>query len=104
MKFLLPLLLLSTLLSADEIQIPKQQKYFISGVEFDTRTYCADFNDVIKQQAQKIKALEQEVTQLRQLQQQQLSEALKKKHQQALKEGAKEERKSIMMITDKPIN
>jgi Zn finger protein HypA/HybF involved in hydrogenase expression len=88
--------------------MPKQQKYFISGVEFDTRTYCADFNDVIKQQAQKIKALKQEITQLRQLQQQQLSKALEKKHQQALKEEAKEqpkeERKSIIMITDKPIN
>ena len=107
MKYLVPFILFTSL-SLCEITPPKQQKYYISGVEFDTSIYCADFNDVIKQQAQKIKALEKEVAQLRQLQQQQLQESLEKKHQKAVQKEEKDQprtdTKSMIIISDKPIH
>jgi TolA-binding protein len=107
MKQILPLLLLLSSLSFAEIKMPKDQTFYISGVAFDTKTYCADFHKVIQQQAQKIKALEQEITQLRQLQQQQLSETLEKEHQQELKKESIEDHrtktKSKIIISDKPI-
>jgi TolA-binding protein len=107
MKQILPLLLLLSSLSFAEIKMPKDQTFYISGVAFDTKTYCADFHKVIQQQAQKIKMLEQEIMQLRQLQQQQLSETLEKKHQQELKEETTQRRatetKSKIIISDKPI-
>jgi len=105
MKYLIPLFVLSSFLVA-EIEMPKQQKFYISGVEFDTKIYCADFSRVIELQAQKIKALEEEIRQLRQLQQQQLSEKLKKEHQTELKKEAEEKPASpnMIIISDKPIH
>jgi len=64
MKHFLALALLAAGLSAADISMPKFQKYYISGIEFDTQTYCADFADVIKKQHKKIKSLEAQVAQL----------------------------------------
>jgi len=64
MKHLFALALLSAGLPASDIAMPKFQKYYISGIEFDTQTYCADFANVIKKQQQKIKDLEAQVAQL----------------------------------------
>jgi NCAIR mutase (PurE)-related protein len=90
-----------------ELTMPKHQKFYISGVEFDTKVYCADFANVIEQQAQKIKKLEQEIVQLRKLQQEQLSEKLEKSHQKELKKAAQKKRiessSSKIIISDKPI-
>jgi len=103
----LPLMILSTSLFA-EITMPKQQKFYISGVEFDTKVYCADFSKVIEQQAQKIKSLEQEIAQLRKLQQEQLSNKLEKAHQDELKKAAQKKRMesttSKIIISDEPIH
>jgi NCAIR mutase (PurE)-related protein len=96
----------SSILSA-EITMPKHQKFYISGVEFDTKVYCADFSKVIEQQAQKIKRLEQEIIQLRKLQQEQLSDKLEKSHQEELKKAAQKKRiessSSKIIISNKPI-
>ena len=103
---ILSIFTLSTLLFA-EIQMPKDQIFYISGIAFDTKTYCADFKKVIEAQARKIKSLEQEIAQLRAMQQQQLSQKRKAEHQQALKEteNTKERKKtkSRIIISDKPI-
>ena len=103
---ILSLFTLSTLLFA-EIQMPKDQTFYISGIAFDTKTYCADFKKVIEAQARKIKSLEQEIAQLRAMQQQQLSQQRKAEHQQALKEteNTKERKKtkSRIIISDKPV-
>ena len=107
MKTTIASLLFLTLLTAADITMPKQQKFYISGVEFDTKVYCADFSRVIKEQAQKIKVLEAEVAQLRRQEQERLSETLKKEHQEELKEAEKNQRisetKSKIIISDKPI-
>jgi TolA-binding protein len=90
-----------------ETAMPKHQKFYISGVEFDTKVYCTDFTKVIEQQEQKIKRLEEEITQLRKLQQEQLSNKLEKSHQQELKKAAQKKRiessSSKIIISDKPI-
>jgi hydroxylamine reductase (hybrid-cluster protein) len=110
MKQIVPLgiLFLLSSLYADKIIIPEDKKYYISGVEFDTKTYCADFSKVIKEQAKKIQALEEEIRQLRQLQQQQLSEELEKKHQAKLKKAAQqkpvEDISNKIIISDEPIH
>ena len=108
MKHFLPFFLLLTSLSFAEIKVPEDQTYYISGVAFDTKTYCADFHKVIAKQTQKIKALEQQIAQLRQLQQQQLSEKLEKEHQTELKKAAQSRRiketKSKIIISDEPIH
>jgi TolA-binding protein len=107
MKITIASLLLFTSLTAAEITMPKQQKFYISGVEFDTQVYCADFNKVIEEQAQKIKALEAEIAQLRSQAQKRLSESLKEEHHEALKKAAQNKRisetKSKIIISDKPI-
>ena len=107
MKIISILLLIISVLAATEITIPKQQKFYISGVEFDTKVYCADFNRVIEEQAQKIKALEAEIAQLHKQQQERLSETLKKEHHEELKEAERTKRisetKSRIIISDKPI-
>ncbi len=104
---ILSIFTLSTLLFA-EIQMPKDQTFYISGIAFDTKTYCADFKKVIEAQAQKIKALEQEIAQLRAMQQRQLSQKRKEEHQQALKgtdnATAVKKTKSRIIISDKPIH
>jgi len=103
---ILPLLLFS-LLHATEITMPKQQKFYISGIEFDTKIYCAEFSKVIEEQAQKINALEAEVAQLRREEQKHLSQTLKKEHHEALKEAERNKRitetKSKIIISDEPI-
>jgi TolA-binding protein len=104
---ILPLLLFS-LLHATEITMPKQQKFYISGIEFDTKIYCAEFSKVIEEQAQKIKSLQKEISFLRQEQQKQLQKKLEKEHQDALKDTEKASSvstptKSKIIISDKPI-
>ncbi len=104
-KTTLSIFLLTALASA-QIAMPKHKKYYISGIEFDTKTYCADFIAVIETQAKKIKALEAEVAQLRSQQQKALSEQRKKEHQEALKattDNAKSTTTSKIIISDKPI-
>jgi len=97
---------LSTLLFA-EIEMPKDRTFYISGIAFDTKTYCADFSKVIQQQAARIKALEQEISQLRAMQQRQLSQQNSAEHQQALKGTnntiERKKTKSRIIISDKPI-
>jgi len=107
MRAMIPLLLLVPFLSASEITMPKQQKFYISGIEFDTKIYCADFNKVIQEQAQKIKMLESEIAQLRKQQQERLSKTLKHEHHKELKEPKRTNRisdsKNKIIISDKPI-
>jgi TolA-binding protein len=107
-KITITSLLLCASLTAAEVTMPKHQKFYISGIEFDTRVYCADFTKVIEEQAQKIKALEAEVAQLRLQEQKRLSETLKQEHQEALKKAAQNKRisetKSKIIISDKPIH
>jgi NCAIR mutase (PurE)-related protein len=90
-----------------QITMPKYKKYYISGIEFDTRTYCADFTAVIESQAKKIKALEAEVAQLQRQQQKALSIQRKKEHEAALKTDTHNinivKTKSKIIISDKPI-
>ncbi|MCF6207284.1 MAG: hypothetical protein L3J47_10400 [Sulfurovum sp.] len=105
MKYLITTVFILTSLLSSEIKMPKQQKFYISGVEFDTQVYCADFNKVIQQQQQRIKALEAEVAQLRKLQQKQLSKKLQKEHQAEVKRNTSNipKGKSRIIISDKPI-
>jgi NCAIR mutase (PurE)-related protein len=88
--------------------LPAYKKYYISGIEFDTQVYCADFVEVIKAQKKKIDALQKEVARLRGIQQKQLQQKLEKEHQEALKKSQKATEKTIrtqskIIISDKPI-
>jgi len=95
-----------SLLSAENT-MPEHKKYYISGIEFDTQVYCADFADAIKAQAQKIKILEAEIARLRQEQQTLLSEKLEAEHQKELEKAEKLKQntpsKSKIIISNKPI-
>ena len=109
MKYFVALATLSISLVAADITMPKFQKYYISGIEFDTRTYCADFANVIKKQQQKIKSLEAQVAQL----QKQLQDQIKRNAQTAQASepnspaksapAQKPEGTSKIIISDKPI-
>jgi hypothetical protein len=88
--------------------MPEYKKYYISGVEFDTQTYCADFIDVIKAQQQKISSLEAEVAQLRKEAQERLREKLEKEHKEALKASKPAQMPSVkkankIIISDTPL-
>jgi len=86
--------------------MPKYKKYYISGIEFDTKTYCADFVTVIEAQNRKIQSLQAEVTQLRQQLQRNLSQKLKAEHkaeQQKSNTSSSTRTKSKIIISDKPI-
>ena len=107
MKTAITLLVLFSSFSMGEIKIPKHQKFYISGIEFDTQVYCADFTKVIEEQAQKIKSLEEEITILRKEHQERLSEKLEESHKKELEETKKPKKaipaKSKIIISDKPI-
>ena len=105
MKTLLTFLTLWTLSIADTA-IPEYKKYYISGIEFDTKTYCADFVTVIEAQNRKIQSLQAEVAQLRQQLQHNLSQKLKAEHEAELKKSnttSPVRTKSKIIISDKPI-
>lgn len=104
-RTILSILLFSALATA-QIAMPHHKKYYISGIEFDTKTYCADFTAVIEAQAKKIKSLEAEIAQLRSQQQKALSAQRKKEHEAALAPAAATntaKTKSRIIISDKPI-
>lgn len=109
MKYVLALSLLSAALFSADIAMPKFQKYYISGIEFDTQTYCADFANVINVQQQKIKSLEAQVAQLHtQLQAQMKRNAAQKKLSESTVSAENTPRKrpagkSKIIISDKPI-
>ncbi len=109
MKSVLVLTLLSIGLFAGDIAMPKFQKYYISGIEFDTQTYCADFANVIKVQQKKIKSLETQVAQLHtQLQAQMKRNAAQKKLSESTApakntHATRPTGKSKIIISDKPI-
>ncbi len=107
MKTAITLLILFSSFSMGEIKMPKHQKFYISGIEFDTQVYCADFTKVIEEQAQKIKSLEREIAMLRKEQQERLSEKLEETHKKELEETEKSKKpmptKSKIIISDKPI-
>lgn len=93
-------------LSAADTTMPEYKRYYISGIEFDTKTYCADFATVIEAQNRKIQALQAEVTQLRQQLQQNLSQKLKAEHEAQLQKNntsSSGRTKSKIIISDKPI-
>ncbi len=96
MKHLVALATLSIGLLAADITMPKFQKYYISGIEFDTRTYCADFANVIKKQQRKIKSLETQVAQL----QKQLQDQIKRNSQTA--QGSEPSSTAQSTTTQKP--
>ena len=106
MKTILSLLVLFTMTMADTA-MPAFKKYYISGIEFDTKTYCADFAAVIEAQAQKIRSLEAEVAQLQRQLQKELSQKLKAQHKAELKQqhtpANNVKSKSRIIISDKPI-
>ena len=104
MKTSLILFILFSSLAMGEIKMPKHQKFYISGIEFDTQLYCTDFTKVIEEQTQKIKALEREIAMLRKEQQEYLSEKLKETHKKELKQTEKPiPTKSKIIISNKPI-
>ena len=109
MKSVLALILLSFGLFAGDIAMPKFQKYYISGIEFDTQTYCSDFVNVIKIQQEKIRNLKAEVTQLhKQLQAQIKHNAEQKKISESTApvKNTYSQRpigKSKIIISDKPL-
>jgi NCAIR mutase (PurE)-related protein len=108
MRTLLLSALLTITLFGTQTALPAYKKYYISGIEFDTQVYCADFVEVIKAQKKKIDALEQEVARLREMHQKQLQEKLEKEHKEALKKSSKPientiRSKSKIIISDKPI-
>ncbi len=106
MKTILSLLVLFTITMADTA-MPAFKKYYISGVEFDTKTYCADFTAVIEAQEQKIQSLEAEVAQLQRQLQKELSQKLKSQHEAELKHQHTPDNniksKSRIIISNKPI-
>ena len=104
MKTILSLLTLITLTMANTA-MPEFKKYYISGIEFDTKTYCADFVSVIDAQNKKIKSLETEIAQLRQQLQHHLSEKLKAEHNTQLNKSTAPaaKTKSKIIISDKPL-
>ena len=55
-RTILCILLFSALATA-QIAMPHHKKYYISGIEFDTRTYCADFTAVIEARQKRSKPL-----------------------------------------------
>ncbi len=105
MKQILAAMILLSTWSIADIARPAHKTYYISGIAFDTKTYCADFDAVIDAQAKKIKALEAEVAQLHQQLQKQLSTKLKNEHEAALKKTntPAPKSKSKIIISDKPI-
>jgi TolA-binding protein len=108
MKSLLLSIFITVTLFGSEAALPAYKKYYISGIEFDTQVYCADFVEVIKAQKKKIDALQKEVARLRGIQQKQLQQKLEKEHQEALKKSQKATEKTIrtqskIIISDKPI-
>jgi len=106
MKTMLSLFVLITVTMADT-SMPAFKKYYISGIEFDTKTYCADFAAVIRSQEQKIRSLEAEVAQLQRQLQKELSQKLKSQHEAELKQQGTPannvKSKSRIIISDKPI-
>ena len=106
MKTILSLFILITIIMADTA-MPAFKQYYISGVEFDTKTYCADFATVIQAQEQKIRSLETEVAQLQRQLQKELSQKLKSQHEAELKQqrtpNNNVKSKSRIIISDKPI-
>ena len=106
------LLCIAVIQAEEKIFIPKDKVYYISGIAFDTKTYCADFSESIRQQAARIKSLEAEVQRLRKENQKYLSEKLAKEHEKALKsstekpmERSKEQtgETNMIIISDKPV-
>jgi predicted phage tail protein len=107
-RLLLLLPFTAAVLFPAENSMPEYQTYYISGIAFDTKVYCADFAHVIEAQAKKIEALEAEIAGLRRQQQtflQQQSEAAEQKAEkekrQSIKTGTPT--KSKIIISDKPI-
>jgi len=101
--FLTGILLLP--LVASSLHMPKDKKYYISGIEFDTKVYCADYAEVIDAQAARIKELEAQVASLQHIQQE-----LIKKEQSTQKEekphtpkSKTDKTKSMIIISDRPI-
>jgi len=109
MKYVLALALFSASLFSGDIAMPQFKKYYISGIEFNTQTYCADFANVIKAQQKKIKSLEAQVAQLHTQLQAQMKRNAEQKHisaSTAPAENTSHKRpagKSKIIISDKPI-
>jgi len=102
---LLPFLVTPFLIA--QSQMPEHQKFYISGIEFDTKTYCADFVKVIEAQEKTIKDLETEVARLRKEMREQLQKKLEAEHQNALEKNKSSLKpattKSKIIISNKPI-
>jgi len=104
MKFpFIVVLIVISLTRAEQIVPPEDKTYYISGIAFDTKTYCADFHEVIARQAAKIRALEAEVAQLRLWQQQHLKEKTKPETSTNRNSQPAIKTKSKIIISDKPL-
>jgi hypothetical protein len=103
-RLLLTLTINTFILSANT-SVPQDKKYYISGIEFDTKIYCADFAKVIEEQDAKIAALEAEVERLRDAERKRIQEAHKKAHtpQKKTVTTKKEPTKSKIIISDTPL-
>ena len=95
-----------------QTQMPPHQTYYIGGVAFDTRTYCADFAKVIEAQAEEIRMLKKKLAYYEEKEKEALVRSRKAKRETKEKtdtykktssESLLHREKNRMIISDKPL-
>ncbi len=97
---------------AAQTQIPPHRTYYIGGIAFDTKTYCADFAKVIEAQAEEIRMLKKKLAYYEEKEKEALVKSRKEKRETKEKTDAPKEtssksllyrEKNRLIISDKPL-
>jgi|GEM_PF-2253021 len=85
--------------------MPKPQTYYISGIAFDTQTYCGDYIETIEKLQKEIKRLQEEITALRRQHQRVLRQQRRQKDNtpNVSKKRNVSSKENRIIISDKPI-
>jgi FtsZ-binding cell division protein ZapB len=93
------------------VTMPTPKTYYISGIAFDTQTYCADYIQTIEALQAEVSRLKKEIRSLRKEREQHLSQKRLHTHRKALKASEKStqrstptQRENRIIISDKPID
>jgi hypothetical protein len=87
------------------VTMPAPKTYYISGIAFDTQTYCADYIETIETLQRKVRKLEAEVRRLQEEERKRISEAKKREHEKAMQrsEPSKKRSKNKIIISNLPL-
>jgi hypothetical protein len=85
--------------------MPPPKTYYISGVAFDTQTYCADYIRTIETLQQKVRELEAEVQRLQDEARKRISEEKKRRHEKAVQRSKPSHNgtQNKIIISNKPL-